>query len=102
MARSPPSLVARRAGCLEGWGAGWRAASYDASREQFPIDRCEGFHRAIEALPRDLREASRMVCYLGLDRDSAAAAMGCSIRTLGRMWQEAREWVGEALEQAGD
>ena len=84
-------------------GSGWEcrvdeAAQPDASREEIPIERWEEFHAAIEALPGDLREVFRMVWYLGLDRESAAKAMGCSIRTLGRMWQEARELVGKALE----
>jgi RNA polymerase sigma-70 factor (ECF subfamily) len=90
---------------LEGRAAECRveeAASNDAAREEIPIERWEEFHAAIEALPGDLREVFRMVWYLGLDRESAAAAMGCSIRTLGRMWQEARERVREALEQADD
>lgn len=86
-------------------GSGWEcrvdeAAQPDASREEIPIERWEEFHAAIEALPGDLREVFRMVWYLGLDRESAAKAMGCSIRTLGRMWQEARELVGKALEGA--
>ena len=42
-----------------------------------------------------------MVWYLGLDRESAAKAMGCSVRTLGRMWQEARELVGATLARGG-
>ena len=74
------------------------AAQPDESREEIPIERWEEFHAAIEALPGDLREVFRMVWYLGLDRESAAKAMGCSVRTLGRMWQEAREKVGRALE----
>jgi RNA polymerase sigma-70 factor (ECF subfamily) len=69
--------------------------------EAVPIERWEEFHAAIEGLPGDLREVFRMVWYLGLDRESAAKAMGCSVRTLGRMWAEAREQVGKAMEEAG-
>jgi RNA polymerase sigma factor (sigma-70 family) len=75
------------------------AAQPDDSREEIPIERWEEFHAAIEALPGDLREVFRMVWYLGLDREAAAKAMGCSVRTLGRMWAEAREQVGAALER---
>jgi len=70
--------------------------------EAVPIERWEEFHAAIEGLPGDLREVFRMVWYLGLDRESAAKAMGCSVRTLGRMWQEAREQVGRAMEEGGE
>ena len=66
--------------------------------EAVPIERWEEFHAAIESLPGDLREVFRMVWYLGLDREAAARAMGCSVRTLGRMWAEARELVGKAME----
>jgi len=41
-----------------------------------------------------------MVWYLGLDRDAAAKAMGCSGRTLGRMWADAREQVLMSLANA--
>ena len=77
------------------------ASDGDQRDEAVPIERWEEFHAAIEALPGDLREVFRMVWYLGLDREAAAKAMGCSVRTLGRMWQEAREQVGRAMEEAG-
>jgi len=69
--------------------------------EAVPIERWEEFHAAIEGLPGDLREVFRMVWYLGLDREAAAKAMGCSVRTLGRMWAEAREQVRKGMEEAG-
>ena len=79
------------------------AAAPDESQEEIPIERWEEFHAAIEGLPGDLREVFRLVWYVGLDRESAAKAMGCSVRTLGRMWQEARERVRQTLvEQAGE
>jgi RNA polymerase sigma factor (sigma-70 family) len=77
------------------------AAEPDESREEIPIERWEEFHATIEGLPGDLREVFRMVWYLGLDRESAAKAMGCSARTLGRMWAEARDLVGATLARGG-
>jgi DNA-directed RNA polymerase specialized sigma24 family protein len=77
------------------------AEAKDSAEETIPLERWEEFHAAIEGLPGDLREVFRMVWYLGLDREAAAKAMGCSVRTLGRMWQEAREQVGKALENDG-
>ena len=62
------------------------AEDNDSAEEAVPIERWEEFHVAIESLPEDLREVFRMVWYLGLDREAAAKAMGCSVRTLGRMW----------------
>lgn len=75
------------------------AQATDSTDETIPLERWEEFHAAIEKLPGDLREVFRMVWYLGLDREAAAKAMGCSVRTLGRMWQEAREKVGKAIEK---
>ena len=74
------------------------AEASDSADETIPLERWEEFHAAIEGLPGDLREVFQMVWYLGLDRESAAKAMGCSVRTLGRMWAEARELVGKAIE----
>ena len=74
------------------------AEASDSADETIPLERWEEFHAAIEGLPGDLREVFRMVWYLGLDREAAAKAMGCSVRTLGRMWAEARQLVGKAME----
>ena len=74
------------------------ASDGDQRDEAVPIERWEEFHAAIESLPGDLREVFRMVWYLGLDRESAAKTIGCSVRTLGRMWAEARDLVGRAME----
>jgi len=78
------------------------AEASDSADETIPLERWEEFHAAIEELPGDLREVFRMVWYLGLDRESAAKAMRCSVRTLGRMWAEAREHVGRAMEVDGE
>jgi RNA polymerase sigma factor (sigma-70 family) len=77
------------------------AEATDGAEETIPLERWEEFHEAIEGLSGDLREVFRMVWYLGLDREAAAKAMGCSVRTLGRMWAEAREQVGRAMEADG-
>ena len=78
------------------------AEATDSADETIPLERWEEFHEAIEGLLGDLREVFRMVWYLGLDREAAAKAMGCSVRTLGRMWQEAREQVRRAMEEADE
>lgn len=65
--------------------------------EVLPIDRWEAFHAAVEKLPPEYREVFWLVWYLGLDQESAAKALGMSLRTVERRWQEAREMVSEAL-----
>jgi RNA polymerase sigma-70 factor (ECF subfamily) len=78
------------------------ASDAEQRDEAVPIERWEEFHAAVESLPGDLREVFRMVWYLGLDREAAAKAIGCSVRTLGRMWAEARKLVGKAMESDGE
>jgi DNA-directed RNA polymerase specialized sigma24 family protein len=85
-------------------GAYWvKEASHGERRDEAaPTERWEDFHAMIEGLPWELREIFQMAWHLGLGPESAAKAMGCSARTLGRMWAEAREQVGKAMEKADD
>lgn len=70
--------------------------------EDIPLDRWEAFHAVVEELPEEAKELFRLVWYLGLDRREVAEAMGMSIRTVARRWDEARELVRRALEEAGE
>lgn len=70
----------------------------DAGVEEIPIDRWEQFHVAVEALPDEQREVFKLVWYLGLDQQAAADALGMSLRTLARRWQEARQAVRSHIE----
>lgn len=65
--------------------------------EEIPIDRWEAFHEAVESLPDELRETFKLVWYLGVDREAAAEALGISLRTFARRWQEARAAVKRRL-----
>jgi RNA polymerase sigma factor (sigma-70 family) len=71
----------------------------DVHDEEIPIDRWEQFHSAMEALPEEQREVFKLVWYLGLDQQAAADALGISVRTLARRWQEARGAIRLALER---
>jgi RNA polymerase sigma factor (sigma-70 family) len=70
----------------------------DVGEEEIPIERWEQFHAAVEALPAEQREVFKLIWYLGLDQQAAAEALGMSLRTLARRWQEARQAVRLALE----
>jgi len=63
--------------------------------------RWETFHAAVESLPEDEREVFRLVWYLGLGQEDAAAALGCSSRTVRRRWKDARESIRRLVEAAG-
>jgi RNA polymerase sigma-70 factor (ECF subfamily) len=70
----------------------------DVGDEEIPIERWEHFQAAVEALPDEQREVFKVIWYLGLDQRAAAEALGMSLRTLARRWQEARQAVRLALE----
>jgi RNA polymerase sigma factor (sigma-70 family) len=74
----------------------------DETDEEIPLARWESFHRAVESLPEEHREVFKLVWYLGADRETAAKALGMSIRTVGRRWQEAREMVARAVGEEPD
>jgi RNA polymerase sigma-70 factor (ECF subfamily) len=65
--------------------------------EEIPIERWEEFHVAVEKLPEEQREVFSLIWYLGLDQESAAKALSCSLRTVSRRWAEARESVQKAI-----
>jgi RNA polymerase sigma-70 factor (ECF subfamily) len=48
------------------------------------------FHRQVEALPAEEREAFDLLFYQGLSQDEAAAVLVISERTIKRRWQAAR------------
>ncbi len=73
------------------------AEDHGGDDDEVPLGRWESFHRAVENLPPEHREVFRVVWYLGADRETAAKALGASVRTVGRRWLEAREMVAQAL-----
>jgi RNA polymerase sigma factor (sigma-70 family) len=78
-----------------------RAAERSAADTTHDPDRLTAwtdFHREVEALPADEREAFDMLFYQGLFQAEAAAVLGVSVRTIKRRWQSARLRLHEALE----
>lgn len=55
------------------------------------------FHRAVEALPSELREVFGLIWYDGLSQEEAADVLGVSVRTVKRRWQEARMALARKL-----
>lgn len=72
-------------------------AAVDGEVEAIPLDHWEQFHVAVDALPEDLREVFQMAWYLGLDQTAVARTIGCSPRTVGRRWLEARQQLRQAV-----
>lgn len=48
------------------------------------------FHEKVEALPDDLRETFNIIYYQGLSLEESAEALGVSLSTVKRRWQQAR------------
>jgi len=68
--------------------------------EEVPLERWERFHAVVEKLPEDQREVFSLIWYLGLEQQAVADALGTSLRTVSRRWQEARQAVRAAVDQA--
>jgi RNA polymerase sigma factor (sigma-70 family) len=68
--------------------------------EEIPIERWERFHATVESLDNEHKEVFNLLWYLGLDQQAAAKALGCSLRTVTRRWQEAQQLVRESLDKA--
>lgn len=48
------------------------------------------FHEKVEGLPDDLRETFNLIYYQGLSQEESAEALGVSLSTVKRRWQQAR------------
>lgn len=63
------------------------------------VDRWTRFHEAIAALDPSLREVFELVWYAGVNQQTAANLLGCSIRTVKSRWRSAREAIRQSLDQ---
>jgi RNA polymerase sigma factor (sigma-70 family) len=70
----------------------------DLTQDPDRLDAWSEFHRQVDALPDDLREAFDLIWYQELPRAEAADLLGVSERTLMRRWQEARIALFDALD----
>lgn len=61
------------------------------------LDRWEGFHAGVDALPDETREVVNLLYYEGLTQQEAAEVLGVSVRTVKRRWQEAKLRLHEVL-----
>jgi len=62
------------------------------SREEPPADLADwsAFHEQVSHLPETEREVVGLLYYEGLSQEAAAQVLGCSPRTVRRLWQEAK------------
>jgi len=61
------------------------------------FDRWANFHEAVSRLSAEHRELVNLLFYEALPQDEAAEALGISVRTLKRRWQETKLLLNEHL-----
>lgn len=61
--------------------------------EEHDLDRWTDFHEAVERLPPEEREVFHLHFYLGMQHVQAGELLGCSERTIKRLWSSARVLV---------
>jgi RNA polymerase sigma factor (sigma-70 family) len=55
-------------------------------------------HETAASLPEDERELFHLVWYLGLKQKEAAGVLGCSVRTVKRLWDQAKGLMATAMQ----
>jgi RNA polymerase sigma factor (sigma-70 family) len=74
-----------------------RADPADTTNDPDRLAAWTDFHRAVEALPAEEREAFDLLFYQGLSQAEASALLEVSERTIKRRWQAARLRLAETL-----
>jgi RNA polymerase sigma-70 factor (ECF subfamily) len=61
------------------------------------LDRWTRLHTLAAELPQEERDVFQMAWYLGLKQDEIAQQLGCSVRTVKRRWEAAKQWLVLAI-----
>ena len=61
------------------------------------FDRWTRLHTLAAELPQEERDVFQMCWYLGLKQDEIAQQLGCSVRTVKRRWEVAKQMLAEAM-----
>lgn len=61
------------------------------------LERWTRLHAAAEKLPSKEREVFHMCWYLGLKQEEIASLIGCSLRTVKRRWESAKQLLASAM-----
>jgi RNA polymerase sigma factor (sigma-70 family) len=98
--RGPESFASHQETNYQRLGDDLRAKVDDAPQPDEPCDRLDRWthmHTVAGELPDDEREVFHMCWYLGLKQDEIAALLGCSVRTVKRRWEMAKEWLAASM-----
>lgn len=69
----------------------------DQSESADKLDRWTRLHAAAADLPEEEREVFQMCWYLGLKQEEIATLLDCSIRTVKRRWESAKDRLATAI-----
>lgn len=76
----------------------------DAAEQSEPadtLDRWARLHAAAADLPEEEREVFQMCWYLGLKQEEIAKLLDCSIRTVKRRWESAKNHLAASMPEGG-
>lgn len=96
----PESYAANHETNMQRVDGDYRAKIDDAHAQGEPSDRLDRWtrlHEAAAGLPDDERELFHLVWYLGLNQDEVSKLLGCSVRTVKRRWDSAKQLLAAAM-----
>lgn len=98
--RGPQSQAANQETNYQRLDGELRAKVDDAAEDGEPtdeLDRWTRLHTVAGELPEDERNVFNMCWYLGLKQEEIAALLGCSVRTVKRRWEAAKQALAQAV-----
>lgn len=69
----------------------------DGSETGDQLERWTRLHEAAESLPEEEREMFHLVWYMGMKQADICALLGCSVRTVKRRWESAKQHLADAV-----
>jgi RNA polymerase sigma factor (sigma-70 family) len=98
--RGPESFAANQETNYQRLDGELRAKVDDAAHQPESaddLDRWTRLHTVAEELPEDEREVFHMRVYLDLQHKEIASLLGCSLRTVKRRWEAAKQTLAAAM-----
>lgn len=98
--RGPESYAANHETNYQRLDGELRAKVDDAAQDREgaeDMDRWTRLHTVAGELPEEERDVFHMCWYLGLKQEEIATLLGCSVRTVKRRWEAAKQALAEAV-----
>lgn len=95
--RGPESYAANHETNYQRLDGELRAKVDDVPEPAESLERWTRLHTAAGELPEEEREVFHLCWYMGLKQAEIARQLGCSVRTVKRRWESARERLASAM-----